>query len=493
VEFAELKYSFLKKIVERGYQTIEEIPKEITEGIPVRLVEKWVTQFTSIPPLTALPQNPRLVNRFMIGADPEFTFMDQGRQYAAMKIGLQTGMAFGQDMNGRLAELRPVPSRFALDVVASILAELRWMAMYFPFTLKCQWLSTPYDGQDGVGGHVHFARRRNKLVRDEDISHLARLYACFTKTRIFSNANEVRTATTKYGSKNDYRLQKHGYEYRGFPTWLDSPLLAYIVLVLSKLSLYDQRLIDGIYNTSFLNIRNLERSLMNMLAFYKNVDDDAWIAYHAIKRWGLPKQHGMDFRANWGIVYGAVSPKLGGYYPPMIEGGENEKQAIFNYLVNKIEIKPDLPTCTWEPSNLPKGYHWLMNSIKTYHKVGLGEIVNDLVHCDKAPMKVDSMDHDNVMLIDRGKWNCEEGIKLLAQLNPRVATDNKIAGLDQLSIFLPACLRTNDMIPKVKEVLTSGLFPVWNIKDVKENSYDEWVSRRSKQVERKLIGKELVI
>src|SRR6267378_676830 len=304
MEFAELKYTFFKNLVEHGYGSVAEIPAEVLTGIPTRLVDKWWEQFRSAPPLTAIPQYPRLVNRFTIGADPEFSLTDQGKLCPAMKIGLQTGLAFGMDMNGRLAELRPAPSRFALDVVASMLSELRWMALYLPQSLKYNWLSSPYDGQDGVGGHVHIARQRNEKDRREDVNSLSYLNSWMLKVGVFSSAlNASRTSHTKYGHSNDIRMQKYGYEYRAFPTWLDSPWLAYLVLVLSKLSVYNPKLIRNIFVNGSKNQKGLERSIGHLLAFYKNVDDDAWIAFHALRKWGLTKQEGVDFRNNWGILY----------------------------------------------------------------------------------------------------------------------------------------------------------------------------------------------
>ena len=110
MEFAEIKYTFFKTLVEHGYSSIVEIPKEVLTDIPTRLIDKWWGQFKDAPEITAIPQNPRLVNRFTIGADPEFSLTQDGKPFPAMKIGLQTGLAFGMDMNGRLAELRPTPS-----------------------------------------------------------------------------------------------------------------------------------------------------------------------------------------------------------------------------------------------------------------------------------------------------------------------------------------------------------------------------------------------
>jgi Phage phiEco32-like COOH.NH2 ligase-type 2 len=498
VEFAEIKYSFFKMLVENGYSNVAEIPEESLRGIPSKLVDKWMEQFRSAPVLTCIPHNPRLVNRFTIGADPEFSLMDavSGKQYPAQNICLQTGLAFGMDMNGRLAELRPTPSRFALDVVASMLAELRWMAIYLPQSLQCHWISSPFDGQDGVGGHVHLARQRSREMMMCDVSSLSYLYSWMLKIGVFNkDLNSCRTANTKYGQCTDVRMQKYGYEYRAFPTWLDTPWLAYLVLVLSKLSVYNRDLTRRIFMNNSKNGRALERAVGNMLAFYKNVDDDAWIAFSALRKWGLPKQIGMDFRANWGILYPQQPLLKGGkYYPSMIEGSEFERQAIFDYLVNKAAIKPELPVCNWEPKAIPEGYEWLMNIVQTYHKFGVGEISNNLVCSQKYKVVISNMDHKDIIQVDYSQYPCVQGIKELKNLLPNLVVSGRKGDQNKLSLHLPSTLRSYDMIPKVKQILTSGLFPLWKVGEVKADSFDLWVGgNKGLEGNNKLIGKELVI
>lgn len=491
MEFAEIKYTFFKSLVEHGCSNVAELPKGMMDGVPPTLIDKWVEQFKSAPPITCIPQFPRLVNRYTIGADPEFSLADCGKLFPAQKIGLQTGLAFGMDMNGRLAELRPAPSRFVLDVVASMLAELRWMALYLPNALKFQWWSSPFDGQDGVGGHVHIARQRNEFDRRKDIDGLAHAYSWMTKIGVFNKElNLSRTGHTKYGAANDIRMQKYGYEYRAFPTWLDSPWLAYLVLVISKLAVYNPRLTREI--NYLKNPKSLERAVYNLLAFYKNVDDDAWIAFHALRKWGLPKQMGLDFRSNWGILY-PKQPALpaGKYYPSMISGGDAERQAIFDYLVNKADIKPELPICNWEPRLVPEDYEWLMNIVQTYHRFGVGEISNELVCHKKCIVDVSTMDNKDIIIINYSNFKCEEGARELKKLLPGLTLTFRNADPGKMYINLPSSLRTFDMIPKVKKVLTSGLFPLWKVSEVKADSWDSWVSKGKGQENRKLVGKEL--
>jgi len=499
MEFAELKSTFLKSVVEHAYTTIEEIPENVKIGIPNRLVEKWIGQMNTVNSLTCIPQNPRLVNRFTVGADPEYSLLDPltSSLVPAMKLGLNTGLAFGMDMNGRLVELRPRPSRFILDIIASMLAELRWMAVTFPSSLEYSWLSTPWDGQDGIGGHVHLARRRGAIERDRDISTFDTLNMSLMLLGVFNDKlNDYRRAKTKYGHYGDFRPQRYGYEYRSFPTWMDSPWMAYLVLVLSKLTVYEPKLILNIYKNSERKAKFLEKAISNLLAYYKNVDDDAWIAFNALKKWGLPKQQGAgDFKVEWGIVFPQPNKMPVSYYPSIIEGTENERQAVFNYLVNKEAIRPDLPVCNWEPKELPKGYIWNMSFTQTYHKMGVGEIVHDLACHRSMRIEITSSDQAKIIQYEEGKYDFSKGLQEITKIFPNMKLARTNVGNDvkHLRICLPQSLRQYNTIQQVRKVLTSGLFPIWNVKDVKEGCFEDWVRKNEVKQNVKYIGKELTL
>ena len=496
MQFSEIKAGFMKSVVTHGFTSLQEVPEEYKTGVPPHVLERWMSDKNHAVP-ARIPNKPRLVNGFAMGADPELSFMLNGVHKSALDFGLQTGLAFGIDMNGRLAELRPKPSRFCLDIVASVLAELRWMAMFHPQTLQFQWVAKAFNGQDGIGGHVHLARKRCVNGMNEEIRGLSHLYSLLTYSNVFDKANnDTRQVKTKYGKAGDYRFQRHGYEYRGFPTWLDSPWLAYFVLVMSKLTMVDPELVFEMYRNTIKSSRLIGLGLTNLLSYYKNVDDDAWIAYNALSKWGLPGQgkEGMDIKANWGILY-PEGLKLGGrpsYYPGMIDGSPNDKQDVFNYLVKKEPIPPGIPLCTWGPQRLPDGYTWLPTITQTYHKIGLGEIVSDLVCNDALIVQLNTSDHPNMISVEVRDNRLEAGLAALKGLVPGTEIYRRGGNANIVSIFLPGSLRTNELIPQVKKVLTSGLFPIWKVQDVQKDSFANWFKQHQVKAE-KFIGKELIL
>src|SRR5581483_8667143 len=124
--------AFYRVAISHGISAPEGMHRAFPLGCAVseQILESWLKRLQKLPEFG--PQR-RYVNRFKVGADPEFVFVssgltrDEDSRVDAHHLGLQQGPAFGADNNGRLAEIRPHPSRSALRVCASILSTLRWM------------------------------------------------------------------------------------------------------------------------------------------------------------------------------------------------------------------------------------------------------------------------------------------------------------------------------------------------------------------------------
>ena len=161
----EQKLAFYKLAIETGISDPMEIKQVLPLGSSVGrgVLEKWLRQLQATPKKFAPSR--RYVNRFKLGADPEFVFVTNDAKYGQQRVdarglNLAQGPAFGADNNGRLAEIRTYPSRSALGVVASILTTLRWMNVLTPQVQKCEWQAGAFLWEDGIGGHVHFGRKR---------------------------------------------------------------------------------------------------------------------------------------------------------------------------------------------------------------------------------------------------------------------------------------------------------------------------------------------
>ena len=493
MEFAEVKRMLLGEVVRSGYSKLDEIPAQFMADLPPERVQRWMDKFFRSPKPEWLNSSPRLVNHFALGADPEFCFTSpEGEMQHAMNEGLHAGLAFGMDNNGRLVELRPAPSRFALDIVASILAELRWLAIMNPRTTGYAWISRPYVPRDGVGGHVHFGRKREES-REREIKTLDKLTALLIQGNVFNKEDirQRRAAPGNYGAYSDIREQKHGYEYRTMPTWLDTPWMAYLTLTLSKLLVHDPSLIPAKQDV------NVKKFIRNLLAYYKPLDDDALLAYNALQVLGLPQQTGQDFKTAWGINYQNVNLDVQ-IIPSSISASPADREAIFDYLRTGRPIFPAVPVANWKPTKLPAGYSPALNFSQTYHRPGIGELIHDLAVREEMPVTFETWDQKNGLSIyapGGTQYPKAERVKeVLGDVKYVAAFNNRII------IRIGSQLLTFNTLSKLKRLLLSGFLPLWKVADVKAESYAEW-QRTLKQpenvaeraVEKRLRGKEITM
>lgn len=296
--------------------------------------------------ITSYPRTARLVNRFMLGADPEFVMSDAwGRYIYAETLGMTTLQGFGCDMAGRQAEVRAYPSRFALEVVASVMEALRWMALVHPESLECNWNAVAYNGKDGCGGHVHFGRRRPN--RKSDIKVLDSVTDYLLESNVLDKEGFAQRQTgTHFGQHGDFRPQRHDYEYRTLPTQLSSPWLTYFTLVVSKLAVF----------SGVTPLIGPSSAFIDMLKQYEDRDDDAAIALQAIKQHGLPRQTRTDFKVNWGITRYLNLPKVAFdkfFFPSMFEPRRETCEDLFELLIHGKALPVRMPVPNWEPYALP--------------------------------------------------------------------------------------------------------------------------------------------
>ena len=468
-EYKELKRTLLVNAVKYGLTAVKTCPP----GLTVERAQRWLDKMYSLNPILSVPSQVRLLNRFAIGADPEFMFLHESRGevqgVAATEMGFKTGLAFGADVNGRLAELRPKPNKFSLRVVASLLATLRWLAYLNPQTTYLIWKAGAYSQRDGLGGHIHFGRKA--ASRNKEIKALDRLTGALYRSNVFSKTEgDYRRRNTEYGRSGDFRLQTHGYEYRVLPSWLDSPWMAYFTIVMAKLAVYAPELV-----TSWPVAGNVESQLKALLAYFKGRDDDAHIAYHALGRWGLPRFFGGDFKGRWGVDFTYNQGKQDvSVLPPSITPTDKEVQEVFTHLTEATPILPNRPILSWAPSKIPDGFSWLVDYTKTAGQIGLGELIWDLCTRKEAPVTILGST-DRAFTIST----------TLAALLPnnwgsKVPWPTGIFGAADLAIRIPREMREWQRCPETKKLLVGGLFPIWKMQDASTEQARAWFNNTSR-------------
>jgi Phage phiEco32-like COOH.NH2 ligase-type 2 len=463
--------------VTHGIASIEDLPKYLPMP-PSATVNGWLNKFLQMPKKFAATR--RYVNRFKLGADPEFCFGSGGNRTEAAVLGLMQGPAFGADNNGRLAEIRPCPARSAVKVVASVLTTLRWMALLMPTTVLQEWVSGAFLWDDGIGGHVHFGRKRpGRRIEVEALDHVAQCLLYLGAYPLEQVARRQRGDTRRqiYGQLGDFRLQQHGYEYRTFPSWLDSPALAFLTLVAAKLAVHT----PDLYR---FNGSNEHQRLRNYLAYFKAVDDDARLALVLLDR-GLPRHNGGDFKARWGITSSVVQSiqfkQAVAVIPPCIPPDEEAVGEVFEHLRTGNVIGFRVPKFTWSPINPPNGYRMCIKGTPTILQKGLGEMVWDLCSSEKMPISFAS-----------GPKGVEIPIGIGRDLAARIAHNwktllkGKVIACETRpgTITIAPEWREGSRAREIKKLLLSGVFPLWRVEDCKAKSLEEWqatVKHRTKK------------
>lgn len=475
--------AFYKIAVAQGVRAAGDLGEAFPLGysVPEAKIAKWLRGLGKTE--NEFSGTRRYINRFKLGADPEFVVMrrelgERTRIDAATGLGLKQGLAFGADNNGRLVEVRPYPSRSALEVVASILETLRWMASYT--ATPYEWVCGAFIMDDGIGGHVHFGRKRPS--RRAEIVALDALENTLTRAAVYpaSEVDRRRRGDAHrqlYGMPGDFRLQAHGYEYRTFPSWLDSPEVAFLTLTLSKLA---------VQNPEFMNWRPSANQLQatfrlrNLLAYYKDADDDARLAHAMVARMNsLPSHRGGDFRPRWGIPTLAVTRTNIRVIPQAIKAHADTVKQVFDRFLLGENLDWVEPKVTWSPSTLPEGYSMCIERTETMQQKGLGELVWDLCSSSDTPIAFFSGRN----LIPEGDKNpvlVFVSKDLYSTLPKEWRATKQVwhyncpkwtIGLSQAALTTRA--------RETRKLLLDGVLPIWRAKDVVAGSFKEWQDRKT--------------
>lgn len=449
------------------------------------------------PNLPKLSKHPRLVNHFALGADPELELRLDGQRISASQVGLHTGLGFGADLSGRQAELRPQASRSALEVVASLLQELRFMVAdiqakgHTRLTLH----APAWNGRDGFGGHVHFGRKRKGLWKQE-LKALDSVYSWLGGLGVFSlDGIRDRLQAGHYGQPGDYRPQTHGYEYRSFPTWLDSPWLTYFVLTLSKLLVVKPELAEG-FRTQAATPSSLgypkvgEELLKGIFGYFQGMDDDARLALWLISKYGLPRYVGGDIRGRWGLTEQAIkSWKIPSIYPPCIKPDREQVEELFNHLVRQVPLEAGQPKVTWSEA-WPKPYFKGILGAQTIHGlIGIGEICWNLCYHRDLPISVGvaggnwnpgGREGDDLHLSKSLVVHLQEGWE--EELRKRVpfVKGIRLFNPERHNVLLGLRLRGNGQIENARKLLTCGVLPIWRVGTETREQAEEFILRNNR-------------
>lgn len=492
--FADAKSDFMRDAARNGWSLHQEVSSIWRQTVPQNILARWMRQFTAQVEIDA-DKPRRLLNHYMLGADPEFCFITPGSDTAredARNLGFRAALAWGADNNGRLAEIRPQPSRSALAVTASVWSTLHWMSKLSPATLNYAWRSGAYLPNDGLGGHIHFGRKRPTV--DREVQALDTLAFYMYHSNIFNQREgQERIRRTAghggYGQLGDRRQQIHGWEYRTLPSWLDSPWLAYFTLTLGKLVVFDPDLVPQLQaGMDSQSASTVLAKLKGILAYYKGRDDDAAFAHQILMRHGFPRFDISDFAPRWGILKGnpSAQPPPRFTHPPSIAPNQEVITEIAQAMLMGFAPEwPDAPP-TWHPASLPEGFFQYIHKVETYHHPGIGELVRDLVGYEDQAIRIGYSSTSQIDIpntLSPGPSRLGELLRRFPDVPTSVYTVDSGA---TPTLYLPAVWGTErNRREACVSFLTAGWAPIWKAQDVTAESFRTWEASRIPEAPRK--------
>lgn len=475
-EWKQHKHAFISGLVSGG---------PVASSVPPRITERWARKLHAVGEPTWTPQR-RLANRFKLGADPEFVISD-GRQRldAAAGFGMVPGAFIGADQNGRLAEVRPCPSRSALEVVASIWLELEMGTRLYDLG-RYQLLAGAFIYNDGIGGHIHVGRKRP--WRASEVNALDALYFVMLDLGMFPADQQAQRQggdqhRQQYGLPSDFRPQAHGYEYRTLPSFLDSPTLAFLSLTLAKCAILGRSMV-AMWHA--LETRPVDL-LLNLLAFYAPVDDDARLAYYILRQKGVPKYIGGDFKARWGLHRRSteVPANRPALLPGNLKPGRPWIERMFEHLRAGTALTlrglgiPEVRT------TLPTGSQVITNG----GGQGIGDVITGLVTPRGLPVEIRAASSWGEITLTAPlaeALGADRMRRLLPKLplvqNPKTkvvqpVTYRVIFGDTRLRMYIPDGLRQPATAGLTRRALASGVLPIWD--GTKVETVPQWIPPRA--------------
>lgn len=497
VELQKQRGELFREALLKGWTHSSDVQEPWTRLLESARIERWYRKLYKAAE-EPTPVGQRLVNHFMLGADPEFVFRNGTQRCDARTLGLKAGPAFGADNNGRLCELRPAPSRSALSVLASLWLAMRWMAVYHPDVLNLSWRAGSFYEGDGLGGHVHFGRK-NLRLREREVAVLDRITHLQFTAGIFDREEgrlRVRRAQgapqgQPYGALGDMRLQPHGYEYRTLPSWIDNAWLAYFNLVVSKLAVAFPDLLAPLAETDAgLTAEQARSQLRFILAYYSPLDDDARLAHAILARRGLPTHgNGLDFKSAWGLfVQGPLGASQECHAPDVWpesvpSTAEDEQELALSMFENRA---PELTTLkpSWQPHVLPENYAHMIRETDTKVAPGLGEFVMRLAVYKKDPLQFFNCGHKSVAFIFH-PWVRKDA--RWTETHRRLGLPVGFTAESVNQIWINASKDyTLEQLLKAREVLVeSGIFAIWDIEKVRTGDYEKWCQSQNQPTRQK--------
>lgn len=258
----------LKPFVVRCYQLVlQESPEMPKAAMPAKAT-------TQSKYKQELAIRKRFAEGLLVGADPEFVILKEGKAVKQPPLMVHHSVRFGTDHNGWVQELRPSPSKSVLEMRNKI---ARLMTTEYAKGIESfGWRAGAYHlrgradgdtvGYITTGGHLHFGQTPEQeekvawLLRERATTYSNTLNALVVALEhldiLPQMASKNRREIGGYGKLEYDNIRWDGsrhFEYRPMPSWLYHPDTAMLCATLAKLVVVHPKTMGKILAESVTN------------------------------------------------------------------------------------------------------------------------------------------------------------------------------------------------------------------------------------------------
>lgn len=221
-----------------------------------QLLDRLASERGDLPPLEDESVTPKvpLVNKWLVGCDPEFVILDQnGNLFNTNEVLPQRG-PIGWDHSGFVVEFRPEPARGTFQILKRLQALVNSKDM--ERLRRYGWRAGAYvkakpRGTITLGGHVHLDIAPPSHGNGDEDEHNAVVEACDRWTMLMEGLDilpraesqarrtDPRAVREHYGQWSDWRPagdRGERMEYRTPASWLFDPKVAFLTMTGIKLA-----------------------------------------------------------------------------------------------------------------------------------------------------------------------------------------------------------------------------------------------------------------
>jgi len=247
--------------------------------------------------------------------------------------------------------------------------------------------------------------------------------------------------------------------------------MALWVLTLAKLVVFDPDLVPVLTNgyDQVLTAAQARQLMLNLLCYYKCVDEDAALALRVFQRVGWPAFRRGDFKPSWGLFAPPLTLPIVTVWPSSVTPTQEDIREIEAALLEgRAPSPPSTTTPSWSPWQVPRGYVYLPNLAQTFHGPNVGEVVSGFCVPTAEELRRVNGNPGRVLMLP-SLWLSKAIRREWAEQIPSVDLQGGVAN----TITVGAKL-TPDDVGLVRKFLESGVFPVYPLSKLDPSRYREW-------------------